>query len=238
MKWAAALAAVAMALFAQEADREKYAREYVQFLVLQLDQWTKDFPHGYNLAIVKPPVDAARMPERAKAAANDLRNAVVQLHALAAAPDVTKNAGFRTQMEKSLAVARQVNDSLGAQRFPAPLQSDWEQIRGSMNNLARIYQLPQLAILDVPAARPAQQFAGKGLTGYVVDQRCTASKAMWSNVECVKKCLRDGDSAVLVLSDGKVLKIANQDKVEDHHGQQITVLGKIEGETITIESLK
>ncbi len=48
---------------------------------------------------------------------------------------------------------------------------------------------------------------------------------MWSNVECVKKCMRDGDSAVLVLSDGKVLKIANQDKVEglprraDHRAQ-------------------
>ena len=39
---------------------------------------------------------------------------------------------------------------MGAQRFPANLQSDWGQIRDSLNNLARIYQLPQLAILEAP----------------------------------------------------------------------------------------
>ncbi len=113
------------------------------------------------------------MPEAAKAAATTLRDAVVRLQSLAGARDVVSSTAFRAQMEQSLAAAKLVNDSLGAQRFPPQLQSDWDQIRGSLNNLARIYQLPQLAILEAPAARrPAQRGAGGGLSGYVVDQRC------------------------------------------------------------------
>lgn len=245
MRTAALLTGLAVCLAAQAqdgVDREKYAREYVQFLVLQLDQWTKGFPHEYNLALVKPPVEASRMTETAKGGANDMREAVVRLQTLAGAPDVVKNAAFRAEMEKSLAVAKQVNDSLGAQRFPVNLHSDWDQIRGSLNNLARIYQLPQLAILEVPAATRVQVPAAVpgGIVGYIVDQRCSASgKAMWANAECVKRCVRDGDSVVLVTEEGKVLKIANPAKVEqDFYGVRVSVLGKTSGETITIESLK
>ena len=248
MKKAVLFASLALGLLAQDVDREKYAREYVQFLVLQLDQWTKGFPHEYNLALVKPPVEAARMSEAAKAGANDLREAVTRLQSLAAAPDVTKNSTFRVQMEKSLAVAKSVNEAMGAQRFPATLQSDWGQIRDSLNNLARIYQLPQLAILEAPAggrggrgtiSQNATPIPG-GIVGYVVDQRCSASgKAMWANAECVKRCLRDGDAVVLVTEEGKVLKILNPDKVDsDFYGVKVTAVGKAAGETITIESLK
>ncbi len=35
-------------------DREKSAREYVQFLVLQLDQWSKEFPQQFYAAVNSP----------------------------------------------------------------------------------------------------------------------------------------------------------------------------------------
>ena len=233
-------------------DREKYAREYVQFLSLQLDQWTKDFPHDYNLALVKPPVEAAKMSEAAKAGAADLRAAVAQLYALSSAPDVTRNAGFRSQMERTLAVAKHVNEAMGSQRFSATLQSEWDQIRSSLNNLARIYQLDQLAILEVPGAggrgrggRGAAPVTttvapgppGAGLVGYLVDKQCAIrGKGMWVNTECIKRCLRDGDSVVLVTEEGKVFAIANPDKLDpDTYGQKITLLGKTAGETFTID---
>ena len=38
------LMAVVCANAQESFDREKSAREYVQFLVLQLDQWSKSFP--------------------------------------------------------------------------------------------------------------------------------------------------------------------------------------------------
>jgi hypothetical protein len=42
-----------------------------------------------------------------------------------------------------------------------------------------------------------------------------------------------------VTDDGKIYQIANQDKiVPESYGQVITLLGKIDGETITVESSK
>jgi hypothetical protein len=242
------LAAAALVV-AQDADRDRYAREYVQFLTIQLDQWTKGFPHEYNLSLVKPPVEASKMTEAAKAGANDLRDAVTRLHTLSAAADVAKNAGFRSQLEKTLATAGQVNQAMGAQRFSAVLQADWSQIRDALNGLARIYQLPQLAVLDPPGGgrggRGAPTTATSapvpgGIVGYIVDRRCSASgRAMWANAECVKRCVRDGDQVVLVTEEGKVLVIANQDKIDsDFYGVKVTVVGKTEGERITVESLK
>src|SRR5690349_3721977 len=138
MKKAVVFAGLALCLMAQEVDREKYAREYVQFLVLQLDQWTKGFPHEYNLALVKPPVDPSHLSAAAKAGANELRDHVMFLQGLVAAPDVMKNAAIRTHLEKTLATAKLVNEAFGSQRFPVNLQSDWTQIRDGFNNLARI----------------------------------------------------------------------------------------------------
>ena len=54
-------------LTAQDYDREKYARDYVQFLVLQLNQWSKEFPQQFYMAMMKPPIEAAKLSEGAKA---------------------------------------------------------------------------------------------------------------------------------------------------------------------------
>ena len=62
---------------------------------------------------------------------------------------------------------------------------------------------------------------------------------MWTNVECIERCLRDGDKLVLVTEEGKVYQISNQDKIPpESYGQVVTLMGKAEGETITIDSVK
>jgi hypothetical protein len=43
---------------------------------------------------------------------------------------------------------------------------------------------------------------------------------------------------VLVNSEGKVYKIANQDKVTAHAGHKVTITGKMEGDTITVDDVK
>src|SRR5436190_23601719 len=91
-----------------QVDRDRYAREYVQFLVLQLDQWTKGFPHDYNLAVLKPPVDSSKMNEAAKAGASDLRESITRLSALTQARDLMTNSEFRNQTDRALAIAKQV----------------------------------------------------------------------------------------------------------------------------------
>ena len=225
-------------------DREGYARDYVRFLVLQLDQWSQEFPHQFYLAMMKPPVDAGKLQEGAKAAPDELGASIKRLAALSGAKDVLTNGEFRSQLEKALAVSKELNQGMASQRFPAVLQSDWDQIRSTLNNLARTYKLETLAVLEAPGggrgAAPATAAAGGGLSGYIVDQSCARKgKGMWSNPECVARCVREGDKVVLVTEEGKVYQISNQDKITpDSYGQVITLAGKMDGDSITVDSLK
>lgn len=225
-------------------DREASAREYVQFLVLQLDQWRQEFPQQFYMAVMKPPVDANKISETGKAAAGEFGDAIKQLSARASAKDVLTNADFRAQLGKTLALAKEVNAAMGAQRFPSVLQSQWDQIRSVLNNLARIYKVEMLAVLEPPGSggggRGTRTATGGGLSGYIVDLACARrGKGMWANAECVARCVRDGDKVVLVTEEGKVYQIANPEKITpDSYGQMVTLTGKTEGDTIKIDTLK
>lgn len=74
--------------------------------------------------------------------------------------------------------------------------------------------------------------------GTISDAKCGAGHADASekSQNCVKACVKGGQSAVLV-SDGKVLKIANQDKVTPHLGHKVTVKGTLEGDTVTVSDV-
>jgi hypothetical protein len=80
----------------------------------------------------------------------------------------------------------------------------------------------------------------QSLDGYIVDQNCAGQKAMWEAGPCTARCVKGNIKLVLVTEDGTVYKIANQDKVksETYYGKKVTVSGKMEGETITVESVK
>jgi len=233
-------------------DRDTYAREYVQFLVQQLDQWTKGFPRQFYSALLQPPRDSSKLSESAKAGPSDLGDAVKQLASLSSSKDLLTNGDFRNQVDKTLAAAKQVNLAMASQRFPDPLQSDWDQIRTALNRLGEIYKFDTLATLEppgapgrgrggqAPAATVAVALPPGAVAGYIVDQRCAArGKGMWTDVACVERCIRDGDKVVLVTEEGKVFQISNQDKVtSETYGQKVIITGKTEGEIITIESLK
>jgi hypothetical protein len=79
-------------------------------------------------------------------------------------------------------------------------------------------------------------------TGYIVDASCAgkqgAKAAADGHAACSERCIKGGSPAVLVNSEGKVFKIANQDKVTAHAGHKVTVTGKAEGDTITVEDVK
>jgi hypothetical protein len=49
--------------------------------------------------------------------------------------------------------------------------------------------------------------------------------------------VKGGQKAVLV-SEGKVIQIANQDAVSKHLGHKVTVTGNLEGDTLTVENVK
>jgi len=79
-------------------------------------------------------------------------------------------------------------------------------------------------------------------TGYIVDQSCAgkqgAKAASDDHAACSAKCIKGGAPAVLMTADGKMYKIADQDKVTAHAGHKVTITGKLEGETISVDSVK
>jgi hypothetical protein len=79
-------------------------------------------------------------------------------------------------------------------------------------------------------------------SGYISDAGCAKKKgaetAADSHEGCAKSCIKRGDKAVLVTTDGKVFQIANQDKVVDHAGQKVTLVGEIDADNITVSEVK
>lgn len=76
------------------------------------------------------------------------------------------------------------------------------------------------------------------VTGYIIDKNCAGKKAMLGNEQCAKSCIGRGAPAVLATEDGKVYSISNQDKVKDAAGKKVTVTGKVDGDSITVDSIK
>lgn len=79
----------------------------------------------------------------------------------------------------------------------------------------------------------------ESLDGYIVDQGCAGQKAMWDNSVCTARCVKTGVKLVVVTDNGKVYKIANQDVIKSEtYGKKVTVSGKIESDTITVDGVK
>jgi Protein of unknown function (DUF5818) len=76
------------------------------------------------------------------------------------------------------------------------------------------------------------------VTGYIVDKNCSSKKEMLGDEACAKRCIGRGAPAVLATEDGKIYSISNQDKVKDVAGKKVTVTGKVEGDSITVDSVK
>lgn len=89
----------------------------------------------------------------------------------------------------------------------------------------------------ITALFAACAFAGEW-KGTISDAKCGANHADASekSMKCVNACVKGGQKAVFV-TDGKVLQIANQDKVMEHLGHKVTLSGELDGETVTVEEV-
>jgi hypothetical protein len=81
--------------------------------------------------------------------------------------------------------------------------------------------------------------SSKTISGFVSDSQCGASHSSPSDsaTKCVKGCLKRGGEAVLV-SDGKVYHLKGKtDAVRELAGQDVTITGTIDGDTLTVDSV-
>jgi hypothetical protein len=77
------------------------------------------------------------------------------------------------------------------------------------------------------------------LKGTISDAKCAAAHADASekSMKCVQACVKGGQAPVLV-SEGKVYKIADASKVASHLGHKVIVTGNVQGDTVTIDEVK
>ncbi|MEI9974929.1 MAG: DUF5818 domain-containing protein [Ignavibacteriota bacterium] len=61
---------------------------------------------------------------------------------------------------------------------------------------------------------------------------------MLGDEACAKRCIGRGTPAVIATEDGKIYAVSNQDKVKDMAGKKVTVSGKVEGDSITVEKIE
>lgn len=79
------------------------------------------------------------------------------------------------------------------------------------------------------------------MTGYISESHCGAAHSSVSdaNTKCVEKCLKGGSDPVLV-SDGKVIKIAadSKDKAAAMAGKEVKIDGTMDGDMLKISSIE
>lgn len=98
--------------------------------------------------------------------------------------------------------------------------------------------MKKIAILSALAAGMCVSAFAADFTGYIVDQNCASKKEMLGNEQCAQSCIRRGAAAVLATDDGKIYKITEQDKVKEVAGKKVTITGKLDGETLSVDSIK
>jgi len=80
--------------------------------------------------------------------------------------------------------------------------------------------------------------ADSKVTGYVIDEKCSANAKMMGNAECAKKC-EDGGSKLVIAADkgGKVYAVDNQDALKGHEGHHVTVTGEVTGMSMHVSDV-
>ena len=94
---------------------------------------------------------------------------------------------------------------------------------------------------------PAVPFAAEQTwTGKISDSACGAKheeaaegQGVMADRDCTQACVRGGSKYVLVV-DGKVFQIANQDNKDlaTHAGHKVTVTGDLKGTSITVSKIE
>jgi hypothetical protein len=83
--------------------------------------------------------------------------------------------------------------------------------------------------------------AAAEMTGYVSDAACAkkdiAKAESDAHAGCAAGCAKKGIALVFV-SGGKIYQIDDQSKVQEHAGHKVTITGKVDGETLKVDSVK
>jgi hypothetical protein len=83
-------------------------------------------------------------------------------------------------------------------------------------------------------------FAAAEWKGVISESACGAAHADGSEKsrKCIEACVKGGKGTPVLVSEGKVMKIANPDKVMEHLGHKVVVTGDLKEDAVTIATVK
>ena len=88
--------------------------------------------------------------------------------------------------------------------------------------------------------------APQTITGRLIDETCYKANKANAGLDhkmpedtpgCAVTCAKMGLPVALLTDDGKVYKIADQDKVVSHAGQKVTINGTLKGDTLSVKKV-
>ena len=111
-------------------------------------------------------------------------------------------------------------------------------VSGSGSGLSGLRRINVKKLVFAFSLLSVSLFAGEW-SGTISDSKCAAKHedASPASMKCAQACVGKGADPVLV-SEGKVYKIADKSKVTEHVGHKVTVTGDLEGDTITVDTVK
>jgi hypothetical protein len=88
------------------------------------------------------------------------------------------------------------------------------------------------------AVNPA--VVGESFTGVITDARCAARRAAYKPdaSECARECVRSGSQYSIVSGETNYQVAGNLDHFDDLAGQHVTVVGRLDGSTINVISVR
>ena len=102
-----------------------------------------------------------------------------------------------------------------------------------------------IAVIGTLAVVPAAAQKDQTWKGAISDSKCNGKHTaaehdgkQMTDVECTKVCMKN--AKYVFVSEGKVYQLANQKSrtIASHAGQQVELIGTIEGDTITARTIK
>lgn len=78
------------------------------------------------------------------------------------------------------------------------------------------------------------------MTGFIGDSQCKHDGSTAKDVACTKACIQKKGADAVFVSDGKVMNFdaASEAKAKKMAGEKVTIDGAVNGDTVTINSIK
>ncbi|HVT16413.1 MAG TPA: DUF5818 domain-containing protein [Thermoanaerobaculia bacterium] len=104
--------------------------------------------------------------------------------------------------------------------------------------IAALVSVLAVGLLVLPLTASAAGTAGKW-NGWITDELCGAKGAKAAHKDCAITCVKDKGSKFVLYNtaDKKLYKLDKQDLAKKNLGHEVTVSGKIEGDSIAVDSI-